>query len=574
MKNYYPISASWLLVILTSISFFPSIQAQTVRLDSSYTYSILSPTDSIPIGKTVCSYSNYRGNDECYNFSSCESFSWSFQSNRWLSETKEEMRIENDKFTRVRINYEWNAPKRKWLPISKNVTYSPNNFYANYRYVYDGEAEEWVNVDYFIDRSSNGQSSYESKSTDFVERTVSGRRYTSVNNDICQRAEEIEESWDDTLNEWLQSSRTLFTYTTTGNIFTRTTYYWRNDTEDWELETFAQTNYDSQGRRQSEVYQNFRDFFDGLTEFTYDSLGNQIERVESRRFNPLAELTFFSKRNWILDENSQQIGSASYRWENNNWALDSYSNVLRDANNRDSLFEAFQWFPDSASFVLSWSERLFYDQFDRIIDRQSLYFNTFDKRTYGFRSQAEYDTQGRRIKDIYSDYSNELMDYIPQNRYDRGYNLSGQTSMRAQYRWDIDKGDWMGTGKTTFSYVASGNHRREGYFSWDVNLNEFTLAESKVYQWGVCSEDNIVSKDKDKFRIFPNPVFDNYLHIFSDVKPYSYELLSIDGRMITKGESENNLEQLEVSGVQNGVYLLKFQFLDDSYVKKVIINHP
>ncbi|MEO1214308.1 MAG: T9SS type A sorting domain-containing protein [Bacteroidota bacterium] len=573
MKNCYPISAIWILVILTSISFFSNAQAQTVRLDSTYTYSILSPTDSIPIQKRLCSYSTYKGDAACFNFSSCIEYSWNFSFNKWEPVRKEDLRRDDEKNTRASISFNWDNAKRVWTPAYKEVYFSPNNNYSSYRYIYDLDNKEWVAVDYFSNYSTDREYYFELKRTDFNDRTTSGRRELSKNNNLGQRVESQGDIWDDTKKDWVQSTRFEFTYTTFGRRLTETGYYWRNDIEDWELESFYQTNYDVSGNRISIVVQNFRDFVDRLTEYEYDSLGNISAITTSSRPNALAPMTFEQRRETSF-ENGRQIGEEVFRWENDMWVLDAFNAFELNAEGQDSLFEAFQWVPDSNDFILVAREETAYDEQDRVNDRKSLYFSTFDNRYYGFRYQVTFDSQGRNISDIYSDYSNETREFVLQNRYDRAFNPSGQTILSENYRWDPLLESWQGQRKNTYSYVGSGNYKRVGTYTWDINLNEFTISESKIYNWGVCAEENLVEQDTDEFRLFPNPVTDNYLNLLSDFRPFTYELTSVDGRRVLQGQSESNLTQIDVGDLQNGVYILTFSFLKKKLQKKVVINHP
>lgn len=573
MKNYYPISAIWILSISLLLGLTTELNGQ-VRLDSTYTYSILSPTDSIPIQKRVCSYSNIKGDSDCFNFSSCIDYEWNFSFNKWEPVRKEDFRRDDAKNTRAAISFEWDNAEREWIPAYKEVYFSPNNSYSSYRYAYDREAKEWVAVDYFSNRSSDRGYFFELKRTDFNDRTTSGRRETSTNNDIGQRVETLGDIWDDIKKEWVQSYRFEYTYTSQGRNFTETSYYWRNDIEDWELETFNQTNYDAMGNRTAIIFQNFRDFVDQLTEYKYDSLGNIISVITSSRPNALAPLSFERKRERSFNANGWQIGEEVYRWENEMWVLDVFSYTELNSQGKDSLFEAFQWVADSNDFILMVREETSYDEQDRVNDRRSLYFSTFDNRYYGFRYQTVFDSQGRNISDIYSDYSQESREFIPQNRYDRGFNPSGQTILNETYRWDTALASWQGQRKSTYSFVGSGNYKRVGTYTWDVNLNKFSISESKIYSWGVCEQENIVERDIDRFRIFPNPATDNYLQVLADLRPFTYELIGIDGRKIMQGESESNLLQLDVGELQNGVYILSFRFLDTEVQKKVIVNHP
>lgn len=94
--------------------------------------------------------------------------------------------------------------------------------------------------------------------------------------------------------------------------------------------------------------------------------------------------------------------------------------------------------------------------------------------------------------------------------------------------------------------------------------------ESNVYAKAVFIQENSNISEHDKFfdvQVFPNP-FEDIIYVISDQYGIEYNLLSIDGKLIKKGNLNNLTMNLE--NLQGGMYILKFRNGKEQVTKKII----
>ena len=101
----------------------------------------------------------------------------------------------------------------------------------------------------------------------------------------------------------------------------------------------------------------------------------------------------------------------------------------------------------------------------------------------------------------------------------------------------------IGTPLLTVKYATTGNIKELYYLIGDFNINS-----------------NIITTDNKEY-FFPNPAKD-VIYFNSE---YDVEIFDIHGKTILKKEKQT--KQLNISGLKNGVYFVKF---DGSYVEKLI----
>jgi len=69
-----------------------------------------------------------------------------------------------------------------------------------------------------------------------------------------------------------------------------------------------------------------------------------------------------------------------------------------------------------------------------------------------------------------------------------------------------------------------------------------------------------------KFNIYPNPAT-NFITIDSEIKVDKYQIFSINGQKLMEGSETN---KINISGLNSGMYFIKFEIDYKSYVSKII----
>lgn len=73
----------------------------------------------------------------------------------------------------------------------------------------------------------------------------------------------------------------------------------------------------------------------------------------------------------------------------------------------------------------------------------------------------------------------------------------------------------------------------------------------------------------DRIKLYPNPTSD-FINIETNIKLYSYEVLSVNGQFIKKGKLQNN--SVGIKGLSSGSYLLVLKSKENIVTKSFIIN--
>ncbi|TVQ82414.1 MAG: T9SS C-terminal target domain-containing protein [Bacteroidetes bacterium] len=125
------------------------------------------------------------------------------------------------------------------------------------------------------------------------------------------------------------------------------------------------------------------------------------------------------------------------------------------------------------------------------------------------------------------------------------------------------KGDFQGS--NTFDMATWEDGTGGEWWAWYILEGELIqIPESQVY----------VSElgDFQGFSIFPNPA-DKYITLenFSNEPVISYSIINLAGATIKKGiPSSDRLTQIDLSGIRQGIYMLKVSFPNREEVRKII----
>ena len=96
---------------------------------------------------------------------------------------------------------------------------------------------------------------------------------------------------------------------------------------------------------------------------------------------------------------------------------------------------------------------------------------------------------------------------------------------------------WAFGASASYSLAYHNNNRGTGTINTTLNNNEFIL---------------------NQFQIFPNPVIDNLLNIIlpSEIGLANYQIFEITGKLVLSGKLSNNDNQINVSELNSGNYII------------------
>lgn len=170
---------------------------------------------------------------------------------------------------------------------------------------------------------------------------------------------------------------------------------------------------------------------------------------------------------------------------------------------------------------------------------------------------------GKTVIAKYNCYPNAIFTLEQKAQKVQFYNFSsgGQT-----YKWLFGVGSASSTDlNPVFKYPAIGEY--------DVTLIAFNECGSDTFTFPV-SVDEIISVEDVQipdFRIYPNPATKN-LTIEHGVTNGSMALLDISGKTIWTGKLENTVDQIDVSDVQAGMYILVVKGNQPTITRKLVVE--
>lgn len=77
---------------------------------------------------------------------------------------------------------------------------------------------------------------------------------------------------------------------------------------------------------------------------------------------------------------------------------------------------------------------------------------------------------------------------------------------------------------------------------------------------------------QNELKLYPMPTKGRFTIRGSEIKNYSYEIINIQGEVVSSGKIAENTSEINMSGISNGIYFLKCEGNNMRYVKKIIIS--
>ena len=197
-----------------------------------------------------------------------------------------------------------------------------------------------------------------------------------------------------------------------------------------------------------------------------------------------------------------------------------------------------------------------------------------------------------RLVDVYPDGRNMLItDGIQRLRFKNGYLKTQESFLNPNQIYPIE------ISLPFTNYTWKSGHKIKVFISgnnavrWDVNLqngqsmytagdtNSATISihhslknPSKISFFGqnlVLKVDD--SKSISKFKVYPNPS-NTYLEVEDEYEVIKYQIIDLKGEILKSQNFENNLNHIDVSTLEKGLYFLKIETLNEQITTSFIKN--
>jgi hypothetical protein len=130
----------------------------------------------------------------------------------------------------------------------------------------------------------------------------------------------------------------------------------------------------------------------------------------------------------------------------------------------------------------------------------------------------------------------------------------------------------------TADWQVYDSYTTQMYFTEDQHILKFKFnsvgTNLNWYQFDWKSLTDIAKIEKDNFSIYPNPA-SNYITVTmgSEMSAYKIRILSIDGKvLLDKNSKGNSTEQINISTLKKGMYILQADFNQQTINKTLIIK--
>jgi len=522
-----------------------AIQDTFYRLDSTIYYKYPSENDSVFYTKEITQYltdGSYKGNIR-YRFDDIN--------NLWIYEQKTTYYFDTAGVDYLYINYQWNKTDQNWRPVSR-VDIELNEYGAvllRHYQNWDTLNSVWIsNYKRFSDYDENRNlivegSIYWSKE----ENTwISGSKYEYEYNDIRQKIMESYFHYDPFYPKWIGYSKSTMEYD--GNLLISEIHY---NWVDWE-----------------DIWIPYR-----KDEYQYDDLNRQTILIISIYDEYSQVWNYLTKTENTYNLSDQIILSDQYQWTADTWALEKQdSTVFIESEEKEFIFLLTR-----SSASLPWDS----------VKRTEVYFdevtgntetNIFEYTGYDWLLTLKTITrQDDNGSSYYEGYTWDISLQQLRGIYimELLYNDRGSFSGFIFYDWSLELNDWIGSAKELVCYYDFGLANYGTIYKWDTNTADWKTNYKyfRYYSMIINTDTDPLTFQSDEISIYPNPASD-FLNISLAGKPhgiYSYHIYNLTGKLIKTGELNEQSGMINVSDLQNGLYILKVD-ANPSYTQKIVIR--
>ena len=452
--------------------------------------------------------------------------------------------------------------------------------------------------------------------------TPSFRYEFAYNSDGYETLEEAYR-WNRDLNEWQGFRKNEGTFDQAGNELTFIISAWDTDARDWQLAVKYENTRDEAGKLtlrnsynwnvESSEWGDYQRF-----EYHYNEAGYQTLVTEFDWDNSLSDWVLSTKEERSLDDRGNLLSEAIYNWDRNteSWVGSiQYENTYDDEGNNTQR-QLYFWNVQFAEWYVSWKDDMTYDERGNRTAQVS-YAWDFPTSSFVPRSREEQsfnDDERRTMRTTYL-WDEQASDWVGSLRFDYDYQDQFLIESRS-FEWEASLNDWrMYYARTTYrsiyfeqiaelsdQIVTFGQVLKLPVFQYFVLRDERTLSYEVATREGLVSAsmfndtlsinalENELSQDSvtltihlsptlstlvtfmvtvdrvldvvesEPFQVYPTLIRDQVkVRPQSVANSYSVLILDLQGRIVIREEQLIGDMDLELSGLDKGMYLMYLQ---------------
>jgi hypothetical protein len=384
------------------------------------------------------------------------------------------------------------------------------------------------------------------------------------NNDVFgnQLSYIMEVKQDSTWGNWERHTNTYDAY---GNVVSYLFEQWNSST--WILRWRTVCTYDLNKNMLSSTLQDWSGSWVNRYRwsFMYDNSGNRLtdltEEWWDNTWNPTYLYTF------TYDGNGNNLTVLYQKFQDGYWVNSGRTSKTYDGSGHGLSGYTENWqiilFPALGVWLPADRETLSYDVNENLIidlveEYQGNNWLNSSRETY------TYDIDGNVLTDL-----NEEADYgqlRDNNRYTYTYNSDGNSvTGKSEYKLGSS---WV-PGNESWTYALAVYSQKDIAFYIDSYYYRY-VAKFVPFYMGVSEE----NPENNSLKIFPNPA-GNYVSIDVGRDNHSeiiFNLYTITGQLVETGVVNGKEQKIDISKLDNGVYVLSVQSYDYTANKKLVIQ--
>ncbi len=338
-------------------------------------------------------------------------------------------------------------------------------------------------------------------------------------------------SWDDNSSQWLYYWRVIYAYNSQQQLLEHISTIWDATTNSWlNNSKKANHSYNSKGKLlgfEATIWNSLQQNWDKAYKIVneYDTLGNQTSEL---------------LQNWV---------GATNQWQN--------EEIINFIFNNDQQLE-YQLHKNWIQSTQSWKNKLLFSKIynnKKLVEETRSGFNALDQIINQYRYKLLYNQNDSLVEKLHESWeinSNSWQNYYKESRV---YNPQSLMAEYLTQNWNGGTLTWENHQKYTYEYNQDKQLiARDYYNQWIESGSYFNFHTREEY---ICKQtlsvQNVDLKDKIKF--YPNPASTSLQIETTQVGTYS--LIDYMGKIVLTGKLINGENQLDISSLPNGMYLLQ-----------------
>ncbi|MEM6802066.1 MAG: T9SS type A sorting domain-containing protein [Bacteroidota bacterium] len=561
------------------LSFSVELTAQGRRLDSTYFYTFQGNSDSLLDRRSICTFENYSGQNDCFNFSSCLTSKWEPFERIWLPESRENKRIENKGEKEVRTLENWDTETQSWLFSTKTIqsNLKQENHLQYFRW--NDSLLSWILLTEALRRydEEGNEIYYENKTRSSLFEKWTGQYIAFTYDELNRRTSSEQANWDGEKFEWQFLQRYETEFDANGNTSKLTSYSWLREDEDWRANQITYSTYNSANQIILRVFEDPNFGAQRITETSYNASGLIAENIRSFKggfgMNPVpTDRTTFSYTSF-----DKPAVEERYKWDEQgaSWRIFAREEVSYDSLNFPLFLLAYEYSVDSAELKLKARQNYVYSASGNLLDEEILSINTSGLITSGSKVEIDYDNQDRRIRASYWTWDQIKQEFIPTRRSESPYGPPDRVAYYAAYVWDVSLETWMGTGLFGNNFNPDGELSQSYRGAWNPNTEQWVRTESYLYFYGACRVELASSPPENIYTTYPNPVIYGDLFIQTNqTDEVAYSIFDLQGNLLREGTIPGPIARINISSLSAGMYLLRLNSSLGEELQKIQVIQP